>query len=159
MPNYEECVIYTIRSKDNLYVGSTCNFTKRKWKHNYHLKNENSKYHNLKVYKTIRENGGEWDMKPYKQFPCKSKIEMIIEEERCRKELNADMNTISCYFERTIENIRKRDRDTYERNKIRFREKQRVITTCECGCNVSYGNLPRHRKTDKHLKLMENIKG
>ena len=158
MPNYEDCVIYTIRSGDNLYVGSTCNFTKRKWGHKNNLYNKNRKEYNLKIYKTIRENGGEWDMKPFKIFPCKNKLEMRIEEERCRVELNADLNTIPCYFERTTENLRKRERETYERNKIRFRAKQRVKVCCECGCDVGYGNLPRHRKTKKHLELMENIK-
>tara|TARA_R110002050_G_scaffold299708_1_gene466070 strand:- start:46 stop:507 length:462 start_codon:yes stop_codon:yes gene_type:complete len=152
MPNYEECVIYSIRSGDNLYVGSTCNFTKRKWNHNHYLKNENSKHHNFKIYKTIRENDGEWDMQPYKLFPCKSKSEMRIEEERCRVELNADLNTKACYLE---------DKYYYQKQYSKNNAKQLKAnrqTTCECGCNVFYGNLPRHRKSNKHLKLMENIK-
>ena len=96
MPSYEDCVIYTIRSGDSLYVGSTCNFTRRKCGHKSDLNNEKSRPYNSKVYKTIRENGGEWDMKPYKVFPCKNKMEMNIEEERCRIELNADLNSKSC---------------------------------------------------------------
>jgi len=187
MPNYENCVIYTIRSGDNLYVGSTCNFTKRKWGHNHSIKNENSKHYNLKVYKTIRENGGEWDMKPFKIFPCKSKIEMLIEEESCRKELNADLNSQTC-FGLDKENFKKKRKEYVLENKQSIKEYQHKYSkhyieknkeklfeyhktwqqnnrdyinskiTCECGCISSRANLPRHRKTKKHLELMEKIK-
>jgi len=187
MPNYEDCVIYTIRTGDSLYVGSTCNFTKRKYHHNHNLKNENSEHHNLKIYKTIRENDGEWDMKPYKIFPCKSKIEMNIEEERCRIELNADLNMKSCqgldmknfkekrkqYVSTNKESIKEYQHDYYpqyaEKNKEKLAEYHKTWQqnnkdninkkiTCECGCISSRSNLPRHRKSKKHLKLMENIK-
>ena len=33
MPDYSKSVIYTIRSKDNIYVGSTVNFRSRKKQH------------------------------------------------------------------------------------------------------------------------------
>ena len=151
MPNYENCVIYTIRSGDNLYVGSTCNFTKRKSNHNHYLKNENSKHHNFKVYKIIRENGGEYDMKPYKIFPCKNKLEMRIEEERCRVELNADLNTKACYLEDKYYYQKQ-----YTKNTLREYNKEKII--CECGCKVNRLYIYRHRKTKKHLELMENIK-
>tara|TARA_R110000803_G_C11816455_1_gene301378 strand:- start:24 stop:389 length:366 start_codon:yes stop_codon:yes gene_type:complete len=49
-----------------------------------------------KLYQTIRENNGEWDMRPYRVFPCNSKTELEIEEERVRRELNADLNVLSC---------------------------------------------------------------
>jgi len=97
MPDYNKCVIYTIRSGEGLYVGSSCNFVKRKHKHNSDLNNKNSKNHNLKLYRVIRENDGNWDMQPHSQYPCNSKMEMAIEEERIRKELKADLNMISCF--------------------------------------------------------------
>ena len=97
MPKYEDCVIYTIRSGDCLYVGSTCNFTRRKHCHKSSSNNENDKAYNTKLYKTIRENDNEWDMQPHKLFPCKNKMEMRIEEERCRVELKANLNSFSCY--------------------------------------------------------------
>ena len=97
MPDYSKCVIYTIKTGDGVYVGSTCNFNKRKCDHKRNINNEERKAYNFKIYKTIRENGGAWDMQPHSQFPCNSKMEMNIEEERVRKELNADLNMISCY--------------------------------------------------------------
>ena len=169
MPNYEDCIIYTIRSGDNLYVGSTCNFTKRKHAHKSDMYNKNRKGYTLKLYKTIRENGYEWDMKPYKLFPCQNKLEMIIEEERCRVELNADLNSQTCfghdkqkYQHEYMKHYTQKNKDklfdyhkTWQQNN---RDYINSKVTCECGCISSKSNLPRHRKTKKHLELMENIK-
>ena len=125
MFNYSKSIIYTIRTRDGLYVGSTTNFTKRKYQHKQNIKNRNTK-----LYQTIRDNGGEWDMKPYKEFPCETKQQLNIEEERIRCELKADLNMISC-----IENKEKRknwlekNKDYYkkwiENNKEKKREYQR----------------------------------
>ena len=92
MPDYSKSIIYTIRTGDSVYVGSTTEFTKRKYQHKSKI-NEC----NFKLYKTIRDNGGEWDMKPYKEFPCENKLQLNIEEERIRCELKADLNSQSCY--------------------------------------------------------------
>ena len=92
MPDYSKAVIYTIRTKDGVYVGSTTNFIQRKYNHKCNIKTNN-----YKLYKTIRDNDGEWDMKPYKEFPCETKQQLNIEEERIRCELKADLNVQSCY--------------------------------------------------------------
>ena len=97
MPDYKKCVIYTIRTGEGLYVGSTCNYNNRKYNHKSTMNNEKSKGYNYKLYQTIRENDGAWDMQPHSEYPCNSKMEMNIEEERIRKELNADLNMNSCY--------------------------------------------------------------
>ena len=93
MPDYSKALIYTIRSGDGLYIGSTTNFTKRKYRHNQCIEYN----YQSKLYQHIKNNGGEWDMKPYKEFPCETKQQLNIEEERVRRELNADLNSCSCY--------------------------------------------------------------
>ena len=97
MPDYSKCVIYTIRTGEGLYVGSSCNFVKRKYNHKSIINNEKAKNYNVKLYQTIRENDGVWDMQPHAEYPCNSKTEMNIEEERVRQELKADLNSQSCY--------------------------------------------------------------
>ncbi len=96
MPDYSKGVIYTIKTGECVYVGSTCNFTNRKWQHKKYIYYENSAKYNTKLYKTIRENGGEWDIKPYKEFSCETKLQLEIEEEKIRRELNADLNGQRC---------------------------------------------------------------
>ena len=188
MPNYEDCVIYTIRSGEHLYVGSTCNFVRRKFEHKSCIHNEKSKKHNFNLYKTIRENDGKWEMKPYSVFPCKNKMEMNVEEERVRRELNADLNSYSCcgqnkelyaehqkqYREKNIEYYKeymnqyridnkerlneynnKRNKERYAKNKVIISQKYKEKRTCECGCIIAYGAMYKHKKTNKHLKLLE----
>ena len=94
MPDYSKSIIYTIRTKDSLYVGSTTHFINRKSAHKKHIYKEPK---NFKLYNTIRDNNGEWDMKPYKEFPCENKTQLRIEEERIRYELKADLNMCLCY--------------------------------------------------------------
>ena len=55
MPDYSKSIIYTIRSRDSVYVGSTIDFRSRKYKHKSCIYNENRKHYNTNLYKTIRE--------------------------------------------------------------------------------------------------------
>jgi len=159
MADYSRAVIYTIRSKDSIYVGSTINFISRKYQHKECIYNENSPKYNRKLYKTIRENG-EWSMRPYRAFPCETKLELSIEEERIRCELNADLNMISCgsgcatekeyrikYCEENKEKISEMGRQYRKKSKEKISEKM----TCECGSIFRKYDLARHKKTKKHL--------
>jgi len=125
MPDYIKSVIYTIKSKDNIYVGSTVNFRSRKNDHKSNITNENHKAYNFKLYKTIRDNDGEWDMQPHSIFPCVSKLELTIEEERIRQLLTADMNMKSCGS--GLAGLTKSDynKQYHEQNRDKIREQRK----------------------------------
>jgi len=94
--DFKKSVIYKIVNADEslIYVGSTTDFRKRKAQHKKCCNNEKYKQSSLHVYQMIRDNGG-WDsftMIPIKEFPCENKIQLVIEEERNRKELKANLN-------------------------------------------------------------------
>ena len=81
------------------YVGSTADFNKRRSTHKSDCNNENSKKYNLKIYKTIRENGG-WDNFKMIQLGTREQLnkrqaEQIEDEYRIT--LKANMNTIRCF--------------------------------------------------------------
>jgi len=129
MPDYSKCIIYTIRTPTGLYVGSTCNYTHRKYAHKSSIHYEKSKKYNFKLYKNIRENNDEWEMKPYSEFPCENKTQMIIEEERVRRELNADLNSRCChgfnsvqYYQENKEKITEKNKNYYQENKEKISE-------------------------------------
>ena len=96
--DYSNTIIYKIQSIDNpelLYVGSTTDFTKRKSAHKSDCNNPNYRCYNLKLYKMIRDNGG-WDMFNMvivKEFPCENKRQAECEEDRCIREMKADLNS------------------------------------------------------------------
>lgn len=102
MPDFAKTVIYKIEHTDDpslCYVGNTTNYAHRKNQHKSRSQNPNDKEYNVHKYKMIRDNGG-WDkflMKPIKEFPCKSRLEAEIEEEKCRVGLKTTLNTNKCH--------------------------------------------------------------
>ena len=169
MPDYSKSIIYTIRSRDNVYVGSTIDFRSRKNQHKVCIYNENSEKYNRKIYKTIRENNYEWVMRPYSKYSCKDKLELTIEEERVRQLLKADLNSQSCGTGLTEKEYFKQYREEHknilneyikqynEEHKDELNEKKRQKITCECGCIVTKNNLARHSKSKKHIIFMEKL--
>ena len=95
--DYTKNVIYKIQHNDDdslLYVGHTINFIKRKSLHKYGCIKKTTP-----VYKMIRDNGG-WEcftMIVLKDFPCASKTEACIEEDKIMRKMKASMNTLRAY--------------------------------------------------------------
>ena len=82
------------------YVGSTADFNKRRSSHKSICNNENSNRYNLKIYKTIRDNGG-WDN--FKMIEIGKKEQLTNRqaeqiEDEYRQELKANMNSKKCYL-------------------------------------------------------------
>ena len=82
MSKYENSSIYKISCRDievnEIYIGSTINFTRRKHNHKTVCNNENDKDYNLNVYKYIREYGGwdNWTMIEIEKVNCSDKREL-----------------------------------------------------------------------------------
>ena len=57
MPKYENAVVYKLCCDDpeitDIYVGSTCNFKVRKWKHKSNCTNENSNDNSNNMWKSF----------------------------------------------------------------------------------------------------------
>lgn len=185
--DYKKSVIYTIKTGNGLYVGSTTDFTKRKYQHKSCIYDEKQKGYNCKLYQNIRANNFEWDMKPYKEYPCENKIQLTIEEERVRCELRADLNMNNChgkneekkkewdkkyykkYYKDNEEQMLEHHKKYYIDNKDKMLEQQKKYridnkdkinekTTCECGCIIRKYALNQHLRTKKHEKLMKILK-
>ncbi|MBC8306939.1 MAG: GIY-YIG nuclease family protein [Pelagibacterales bacterium] len=100
MVNYKKSCIYKIVCNDpsikDFYIGSTTNFTKRKWDHKATSINENEKRKNLKLYKTIRENGGwyNWNMVLIENVECNHIMELRKKEREFFDILKPNLNMI-----------------------------------------------------------------
>lgn len=99
--DYSKTVIYKLVCNDleitDIYVGSTSNFRTRKDNHKSKCSNEKCKAYKLKVYQTIRENGGfdNYSMLEIEKFPCKDKNEARARERHWYEELKAKLNSQS----------------------------------------------------------------
>jgi len=103
--DYSRTVIYKLVNKEdydnaNIYIGSTANFTQRKYCHKTCCNNEKDKEYNSKKYQFIRENGGwnEWNMIEVEKYPCTDNREAEAREEHWRIHFNAVLNTKKCFL-------------------------------------------------------------
>ena len=113
--DYSKTVIYKIVANDlsitDCYVGSTTDFVRRKAGHKSICTNEKGRDYNLKVYKTIRDNGGwaEWCMVEIEKYPCNDVNEATSRERYWFEILNSDLN--SQYPQRSKAEFYKDNRD------------------------------------------------
>jgi len=123
--DYSKIVIYKIQHKEKdelLYVGSTTHFGNRKTQHKSRCYSPNGRGYNLKLYQTIRDNGG-WDcfnMVVIKEFPCKNKQEALTEEDRIIREWRSSLNMRKAY--ETPEERQKRIKEYIEKNRDKIVE-------------------------------------
>ena len=195
---------------DYVYVGSTRAFTNRKYQHKSACNNENCKDYNVKIYQTIRANGGwnnfkmicihqqdvenkrmaekieedfrldlkanmnakrafttEEDKKEDKKEYNKEWYENNKEKIKEKSKLFYENNKEQCkeyakeyrkeYNENNKEKIKEHKKNYYENNKEKIKQHVSEKITCECGCQIRRSDIAEHKRTQKHIKLMENM--
>ena len=133
--DYSKTLIYKLVHKDdleneNIYVGSTTDFRRRKWSHKSSCTNVDDVCYNLKVYQNIRENEGwdNWVMLEIEKFPCTDKREAELRErywcEYYRSKLNSQVPRQSRdeYYENHKEEIKGKCKKYYEENPEKRKE-------------------------------------
>jgi len=155
MTTAKNYIFYKISCEDNeyVYVGSTCNFNNRKRQHRQRCNNENDKEFHLKVYKTIRENGG-WDNWKMIQIASREQItkrdaERI--EEEYRLELKAELNDKRAYLTEQV----KKEQKAISDKKYRESEKGKTAHERRKDYFAEYNNS-EETKTRKHEWYLAN---
>jgi hypothetical protein len=175
-------IVHNENVECEVYIGHTTDFRKRKNHHKTTCNNKtgiNSHSH-YKIYEYIRENGG-WDcfvMCEVEKYPCNSKSEAREREKYWFNQFNPTLNNKKAFItedevkeyylsypqvnrekrrewekknytknEKTIVNYHK---EWYLNNKNRLTEK----VVCECSLYINRSCLPRHRKTQRHLSML-----
>jgi|DEB0MinimDraft_6_1074348.scaffolds.fasta_scaffold09622_2 hypothetical protein len=117
MCDYSKGIIYkwVCDDCDEVYVGSTINFTRRKQSHKSACNNKDNKEYNTKKYQTMREYGGfeNWRMIQIETYPCQSKRELEAREEEVKKEIKATLNDKRAF--RTEEEHKEQKHKAYEK--------------------------------------------
>ena len=131
-PRYENGVIYTIKTDDGLYVGSTIDLYGRKASHKNNAKN-NSK---TLLYQNIRANNYEYVIELHKPFPCLNRTELQIEERKVCEELNANLNTYKCESSKSHIKRHRNSKRHHDALKIRMKHDLLGFLTCKPCENV-----------------------
>lgn len=122
--NYQNTIIYKIVCKDisitDCYVGSTTNFTKRKYAHHHSCNNEKGKAYHYNVYSFMRANGGweNWDMIEIEKYPCNDLNEALKRERHWIETLKATLNIVKPL--RSIQDYRKDNAEKLKEHKKQY---------------------------------------
>ncbi len=188
--DYSKTIIYKLVKNDdleneNIYIGSTTDFTSRKYSHKGCCNNENSKQHNLKVYKIIRSNGGwgEWSMFEIEKYPCNDKNEALSRERYWYEFYNAKLNSNTMIItpeekkekvkQYQLENADKfkqyridnadKIKQYYIENTNKFKQyyidnadKFKQKITCECGKVIANYHKLIHEKSKRHINFISS---
>ena len=183
--DYEKTYFYKICCKDlniqEIYIGHTTDFTKRKSSHKSTCNNPNAKLFSCKLYKFIRDNGGwdNWDMVLLDVHKLDTSLDACKKEREYVESLHAQLNTClpsrshqewknnfyienkefvdhrnKTYYYNNKETIIKQQKMYKENNKDKLNEK---IICPICNHTFRYGLKYRHVKTQKHLSFINNI--
>tara|TARA_R110000823_G_scaffold220211_1_gene348894 strand:+ start:242 stop:889 length:648 start_codon:yes stop_codon:yes gene_type:complete len=131
-PIINDYVFYKIVNDDlpeYIYIGSTVHFIKRKCDHKAICNNPNIKNHNLKLYKTIRENGGweKWNMIVIDEVKQVTLTEARIKEEELRLKYDGNLNMVKAHrgVEELKEYSKEISKEYYNNNKEAILEREK----------------------------------
>ena len=167
MPDYSKAIVYKLCCKDiqitDIYIGSTCNFSRRKCAHKHDCNNEKYQTFNLKVYQFIRQNGGfeNWDMIQIEAYPeCTTKRELEQYErfhiEQLRPLLNCNIPTRTvqerCIINKEI--IAEKQKGYYKQNKKNLIEYQKEYR--EQNKEILVEKSKKYREQNKEIISKKN---
>ena len=163
--DYQEGKIYKIYNtiNDDIYVGSTTlKLCERMRNHRSCIKNETKKTRPL--YKAFIEHGVEhFYIELIEKCPCNDIDELRKKEGEYIRLLKPSLNkqiagrTKNEYREDNREYLREYEKQNRENNKEYIKAYKATKIKCECGCDVTINHLARHKTSDKHKKLMNEI--
>ena len=168
MPYYSKGKIYKLWSPqgEEIYIGSTIqSLAVRKAEHK---RLDCSSKILFEKYDDVR-------IELIEEYPCKNKMELNrregehIRNNNCVNKFIAG-RTMKDYYEDNKEKYKEhfkkwrednkeykleKQKEYYENNKEEISEKKKEKITCECGCELTRTDLSRHKKTKKHINLIQ----
>ena len=144
-------VIYTIKTANGLYVGSTINFKNRCDNHRDELNLR--RYDNI-LYKNILSNNGIYKIEIYCNVNCRDRRQLKFFEEQYRIILHANLNSYRAFITEDEKRASsKLAQNNFKSKNPTYYDKHYV---CECGGKYSYKHKSRHMKTQKHINFINN---
>jgi len=145
--NYKLCCLD--QSINDIYVGQTTDFRKRKNKH----KSECNKLSNIYVYQFIREHGGwdNWQMIQIEEYPCNNIREAEARETYLMKELKSTLNSMLSFITKEERKENQKEYDKTDKKKEYKKEYQKEYQKTDK--NKEYQK--EYQKTNKYKEYQE----
>lgn len=164
-------------NQENIYIGSTNNFNKRKSAHKSKCNNPNDKEYKKPLYEFIRHNGG-WDnfiMDELINKKVNTKQELLELERAYIELMGATLNKQipwklkelgkeeyhKQYYEENKDKIseyqKEHNKEYYRENKEKILEYKSEKITCKiCNCQFRRDKKTKHNRSKKHLNNAQN---
>ena len=166
MVNYENGKIYKLYSKlENItYIGSTAHYylsqrlVKHKSDYKQYLKNNANYVTSFKILECE-----DYKIELLENYPC-ANIDQLETRERYYIENNECVNKViptrtqAEWREANKEYLKDYNKEYREVNKEHIKVHNSEKITCQCGCEITRNVLSRHKKSKKHLDLVQNLK-
>ena len=179
--NYQIGHVYKILCTVNsefVYIGSTflklnARWDNHKYKYNKYLKGginnmSTYKYYDkygiqffrivlIKSYKVCRESQTDYrHLRAFEQLWINKTKRSINYNNAFNPLAKLDKNIYqNKYYENNKEEISEKMKEWRKKNKEKINKREREKITCECGTIITRSNLSTHKKTKKHIKLMQ----
>lgn len=84
--------------------------------------------------------------------------DMILQYQKAYREQNKQMisNKMKEFREKNKEKLTEKNKEYREKNKVQIREKLKQQVICECGCQIRYDSLAKHRRSQQHQKWLQS---
>ena len=170
MPDYNNGKIYKIINPQNetIYIGSTTQKLSSRFCRHDHKGNGNKIILIEKYPCNSREELCMKEQEIIEQYDNLLNQFRAFNSEEYNKEYHKESTKLYCetnkdkiiekakvYYEENKNKIIEKAKVYYEENKNKISEQNKVKVMCECGCEIRKENLCKHKKTKKHIKLME----
>ena len=116
------------------------------------LLNIRNAFKSVEYHKEYRENNKKILSEKHKKYYENHKDKI---KEKHKKYYENNQDKIKLYRENNKDKLLEQNKVSYKKNKEKISEKHKIIEMCECGCKIRKCDISRHKKTKKHIKLME----
>jgi len=102
-------------------------------------------------------------IKEQKQKWYQDNKEHILEQVKEYKEANRERileqkrEYSKKYYEANEDKIKKYSNEYYKNNTDKIKARVNQVISCQCGCDIRRGDLSTHKKSKKHIRLMELV--
>ena len=158
MRDYTKSKIYKliIRNSNLIYIGSTIQTLHKRLAE--HKKNRNNKkYASYKLY-DLEDDECKVKIILIKNFSCNNKQELLKEEDLFIQNIEC-INKYRAYLtneeKKDLKNKNAKKWNVENTEKIKERKKTKIV--CECGTELTKGELWRHKKSKKHNDLIVKL--
>jgi hypothetical protein len=165
--DYSRTIMYKIICNDLsvnfVYNGHTTDFIQRKSNHKSTCNNPKDRCYHLKVYKTIRENGGweNWTMIEIEKYPCKDGNEARTRERYWYEQLQSNLNIIvpsrsqKEYCQLNKDKIQEYKQTYYQENKAKLKYSYQIYHQENKDKIKEYHKEYRQKNKDNLLKYQQ----